>query len=42
MNFDDGYNQCKGDVKKFLLNKELDDLWSDLEHDLIKDIEEGE
>ena len=30
MNFDDGYNQCKEDVRKILADKKLEGLWEDI------------
>jgi len=35
MNFDDGYDQCKKDVKKYLTEKKLVGIWEDLDMELL-------
>ena len=34
MNYDDGYNQCKKEVRKFFKEKKLLGIWEELELEL--------
>jgi len=34
MNYDDGYNQCKKEIKKILKDKKLLGIWEELELEL--------
>lgn len=35
MTFDDGYNKCKEDVKRWLIDHSLMGIWDDMEIDLM-------